>query len=49
MMMHIRAMERNREKADPRVAHELEVRAVIRTREGSAGKCYELLLVIILQ
>ena len=34
---HKRAMEHKRKKTDPREAHELKVRAVIRTREGSAG------------
>ena len=42
-------MKRKREKPDPREAHILIVRALPRTPEGSAGKCYELLLTIILQ
>ena len=35
-----REMKRKRKKTDPREAHKSIVRAVPRTREGSAGKCY---------
>ena len=37
-------MKRKRKKPDPREAHRLIVRALPRTREGSAGKRYEPLL-----